>query len=176
MRICIIPAQSVHLLNIVTNMTLCQVGNDIRQVLHVMQMWRAQSSTLRYSELKEGMARIEKDKVICDTDLLTLYPHISHLSSYTLSWYFTHSLTLYPHISHLSSYTLSWYFTHSLTLYPICRFYVSLHLTPVFRFSAGRSATWTTATTRSLSTTRLYPWWCSRTTSTRPRAAYSNSK
>ena len=41
-----------------------QVGNDIRQALHTMQMWHAQSSTLRYGELKAGMSRIEKDQVL----------------------------------------------------------------------------------------------------------------
>lgn len=41
-----------------------QVGNDIRQVLHAMQMWSAQSTSMRYSELKDGMKRIEKDKVL----------------------------------------------------------------------------------------------------------------
>lgn len=41
-----------------------QVGNDIRQVLHAMQMWSAQSSSMRFSELKDGMKRIEKDKVL----------------------------------------------------------------------------------------------------------------
>ena len=40
-----------------------QVGNDIRQVLHAMQMWRAKSKNMRYTELKDGMQRIEKDKV-----------------------------------------------------------------------------------------------------------------
>lgn len=40
-----------------------QVGNDIRQVLHAMQMWRAKSQNMRYTELKENMQRIEKDKV-----------------------------------------------------------------------------------------------------------------
>jgi len=41
-----------------------QVGNDIRQALHAMQMWRAQSESMNYKELKEGMQRIEKDKVL----------------------------------------------------------------------------------------------------------------
>jgi len=41
-----------------------QVGNDIRQCLHTMQMWRAQSNTMRYAELKSGMQRIEKDRVL----------------------------------------------------------------------------------------------------------------
>jgi replication factor C subunit 1 len=41
-----------------------QVGNDIRQVLHAMQMWRAQSTSMRYGDLKDGMSRIEKDKVL----------------------------------------------------------------------------------------------------------------
>jgi replication factor C subunit 1 len=40
-----------------------QVGNDIRQVLHAMQMWRAQSTTMTFSSVKNGMQRIEKDKV-----------------------------------------------------------------------------------------------------------------
>jgi hypothetical protein len=40
-----------------------QVGSDIRQVLHAMQMWRAKSANMRYGELKDGMQRIEKDKV-----------------------------------------------------------------------------------------------------------------
>jgi replication factor C subunit 1 len=42
-----------------------QVGNDIRQVLHAMQMWRARSCSLRYGDLRDGgMARIEKDKIL----------------------------------------------------------------------------------------------------------------
>jgi hypothetical protein len=42
---------------------LRQVGSDIRQVLHAMQMWRAKSKSMRYGEMKDGMQRIEKDKV-----------------------------------------------------------------------------------------------------------------
>jgi hypothetical protein len=41
-----------------------QVGSDIRQVLHAMQMWRAKSQVMAYGELKNGMRRIEKDKVL----------------------------------------------------------------------------------------------------------------
>ena len=41
-----------------------QVGNDIRQVLHALQMWRAQSTTMKFGDLRDGgMQRIEKDKV-----------------------------------------------------------------------------------------------------------------
>ena len=40
-----------------------KVGSDIRQVLHAMQMWRAKSQVMAYGELKNGMRRIEKDKV-----------------------------------------------------------------------------------------------------------------
>lgn len=40
-----------------------QSGNDIRQAIHAMQMWRAQSTTMRYSDLVSGgIDRIEKDK------------------------------------------------------------------------------------------------------------------
>jgi hypothetical protein len=31
-----------------------QVGNDIRQSLNAMQMWRAKSSTVSYSDMKQG--------------------------------------------------------------------------------------------------------------------------
>ena len=41
-----------------------QCGNDIRQAIHAMQMWRAQSSTMKYTELKAGISRIEKDKIL----------------------------------------------------------------------------------------------------------------
>lgn len=37
---------------------------SIRQVLHSMQMWRAQSTSMRYTELKDKMGSIEKDKVL----------------------------------------------------------------------------------------------------------------
>ena len=40
-----------------------QVGNDIRQVINASQMWKASSSSMKYTELKDGMTRIEKDKV-----------------------------------------------------------------------------------------------------------------
>ena len=34
-------------------------------MIHALQMWRAQSTSMRYGDLKDGggMARIEKDKV-----------------------------------------------------------------------------------------------------------------
>jgi replication factor C subunit 1 len=41
-----------------------QCGNDIRQALHCLQMWNAQSSVMRYSDIKDGIKRIEKDKVL----------------------------------------------------------------------------------------------------------------
>ena len=42
-----------------------QSGNDIRQAIHAMQMWRAQSTTMRYTDLVGGgLDRIEKDKVL----------------------------------------------------------------------------------------------------------------
>lgn len=41
-----------------------QTGNDIRQVIHSMQMWRSGSTRLSYSELKDNLTRIEKDKVL----------------------------------------------------------------------------------------------------------------
>lgn len=46
-----------------------QVGSDIRQVLHAMQMWRAKSQVMAYGELKNGMRRIEKDKVTLQSPL-----------------------------------------------------------------------------------------------------------
>jgi replication factor C subunit 1 len=40
-----------------------QSGNDIRQAIHAMQMWRAQSTSMRYHDLVGGgLNRIEKDK------------------------------------------------------------------------------------------------------------------
>jgi replication factor C subunit 1 len=41
-----------------------QCGNDIRQAIHAMQMWKASSNNLTYGGLKEGLSRIEKDKVL----------------------------------------------------------------------------------------------------------------
>jgi replication factor C subunit 1 len=41
-----------------------QVGNDIRQVLHTMQMWRAQSTAIKYTDIRDRMKTIEKDKVL----------------------------------------------------------------------------------------------------------------
>ena len=41
-----------------------QVGNDIRQALNSMQMWRASSASMNYTDVKAGMNRIEKDKVL----------------------------------------------------------------------------------------------------------------
>lgn len=41
-----------------------QAGNDIRQALNAMQMWKASSSAMNYGDVKLGMGRIEKDKVL----------------------------------------------------------------------------------------------------------------
>lgn len=42
-----------------------QSGNDIRQAIHAMQMWRAQSTTMRYGDLiGGGLDRIEKDRTL----------------------------------------------------------------------------------------------------------------
>ena len=41
-----------------------QSGNDIRQALNAMQMWRAVSGDMSYMSVKDGMSRIEKDKVL----------------------------------------------------------------------------------------------------------------
>eukprot|EP00953_Heterococcus_sp_UTEX-ZZ885_P001352 1242-Heterococcus_DN1.PRE.1 len=38
------------------------VGNDIRQVLHAMEMWSRRSSTMKYKEVKGGLNNMEKDK------------------------------------------------------------------------------------------------------------------
>lgn len=40
-----------------------QVGNDIRQVINASQMWRASSTSMKYTDIKNNMNRIEKDKV-----------------------------------------------------------------------------------------------------------------
>eukprot|EP00953_Heterococcus_sp_UTEX-ZZ885_P001353 1243-Heterococcus_DN1.PRE.1 len=43
--------------------TLCEsVGNDIRQVLHAMEMWSRRSTTMKYKEVKGGLNNMEKDK------------------------------------------------------------------------------------------------------------------
>ena len=56
-----------------------QVGNDIRQVLHALQMWRAQSTTMKFGDLRDGgMQRIEKDKV--GPSIPPLSPPLSHPS------------------------------------------------------------------------------------------------
>jgi replication factor C subunit 1 len=39
-------------------------GNDIRQAIHSLQMWHASSNSIKMQDLKEGMKRIEKDKVL----------------------------------------------------------------------------------------------------------------
>lgn len=44
-----------------------QVGNDIRQALNTMQMWKASSRTMQYTDVKNAMNRIEKDKVLRQT-------------------------------------------------------------------------------------------------------------
>jgi replication factor C subunit 1 len=41
-----------------------QVGNDIRQVLHSMQMWMAKSNEMKYTDLSHRMDAISKDKVL----------------------------------------------------------------------------------------------------------------
>lgn len=38
------------------------VGNDIRQVLHALQMWNRKSDKVTYSQMKEGLHSISKDK------------------------------------------------------------------------------------------------------------------
>jgi replication factor C subunit 1 len=50
--------------NNAAEMLVEQSGNDIRQVLHAMQMWGAHASIMRYMDLKDGLKRIEKDKVL----------------------------------------------------------------------------------------------------------------
>jgi replication factor C subunit 1 len=44
-----------------------QSGNDIRQAIHALQMWRASSTCMRYSDLKKRQNEIEKDKVLRQT-------------------------------------------------------------------------------------------------------------
>jgi replication factor C subunit 1 len=44
-----------------------QVGNDIRQVLNTLQMWRAQSTHMKYTEIRDRLKTIEKDKVLRQT-------------------------------------------------------------------------------------------------------------
>jgi replication factor C subunit 1 len=44
-----------------------QVGNDIRQAVNSMQMWRASSDRMQYADMKDSMHRIEKDKVLRQT-------------------------------------------------------------------------------------------------------------
>jgi hypothetical protein len=45
-----------------------QTGNDIRQVIHSMQMWRSGSTKLSYNDLKGShMTMIEKDKILRQT-------------------------------------------------------------------------------------------------------------
>lgn len=41
-----------------------QVGNDIRQVINASQMWRASNTSMKYTDIKNSMNRIEKDKVV----------------------------------------------------------------------------------------------------------------
>ncbi len=41
-----------------------QSGNDIRQVINCLQMWRSQSQVLRYDDMKSRMSSIEKDKIL----------------------------------------------------------------------------------------------------------------
>lgn len=40
------------------------MGNDIRQVINCMQMWRAQSSSARYEDVKARMRGVEKDRIL----------------------------------------------------------------------------------------------------------------
>lgn len=44
-----------------------QAGNDIRAAINALQMWRYSSQSLGYGDMKQGMARIEKDKVLRQT-------------------------------------------------------------------------------------------------------------
>lgn len=41
-----------------------QVGNDIRQTINACQMWRASSADMSFDQVKSGLNRIEKDKVL----------------------------------------------------------------------------------------------------------------
>ena len=41
-----------------------QSGNDIRQAIHAMQMWRAQSTSMTFNDLRSKMNRIGKDTVL----------------------------------------------------------------------------------------------------------------
>ena len=44
-----------------------QCGNDIRQTIHALQMWRMSSDNLNYMDLKSDLKRIEKDKILRST-------------------------------------------------------------------------------------------------------------
>ena len=39
-------------------------GNDIRQVLNCLQMWRQNSTSVNYMDMKQGMQTIEKDSIL----------------------------------------------------------------------------------------------------------------
>ena len=41
-----------------------QSGNDIRQAIHAMQMWRAQSTSMTFDDLRSDIKRIGKDTVL----------------------------------------------------------------------------------------------------------------
>lgn len=60
----IAKGEGMHLEQNAAEMLVEQVGNDIRQSLNSMQMWRASSTSLNYGEMKAGMTRIEKDKIL----------------------------------------------------------------------------------------------------------------
>lgn len=44
-----------------------QSGNDIRQAINALQMWRYSKHSLAYNDIKGSMSRIEKDKVLRQT-------------------------------------------------------------------------------------------------------------
>eukprot|EP01038_Epipyxis_sp_PR26KG_P010113 gene10113-13591_t len=44
-----------------------QVGNDIRQSIHTMQMWKASSNHMNFTDIRTNMNRIEKDKILRQT-------------------------------------------------------------------------------------------------------------
>jgi replication factor C subunit 1 len=60
-------AEGMELHQTAAEMLVEQSGNDIRQALNAMQMWRASSTSMDFLEVKAGMQRIEKDKVLRQT-------------------------------------------------------------------------------------------------------------
>ena len=132
------------------------MGNDIRQVLHAIQMWRAQSNTMKYGDLKDGgMQRIEKDKVRYNDTVQLLCTTFFRYQTFSvppsIRLQLLQQLPLLPQLNHVTNASINSYSSPSSR-----RYSVSHLLTHVYSCWVGQKHLWRNDTTRILWTTPSY--------------------